>query len=75
VNAEIVSHKKKGDYQSIMLNPGNKGTEYSQADDWGLRHLAPATSSQQLHSNFLFLSNIVYSKGEYMSYSASVGKI
>jgi hypothetical protein len=28
----------------------------------------------KLHSSFLFLSNIVYRKGEHLSYSASVGK-
>jgi hypothetical protein len=46
----------------------------SQAVDWGLR--TPSTSNifTRLKSNFLLLSNIVYSNGEHLSYSASVGK-
>jgi hypothetical protein len=47
----------------------------SQTVDWGLR--TPSTSNifTRLQSGFLFLSNIVYSKGEHLSYSASVGKV
>jgi hypothetical protein len=46
----------------------------SQAVDWGLR--TPSTSNifTRLQSSFLLLRNIVYSKGEHLSYSASVGK-
>jgi hypothetical protein len=36
--------------------------------------VAYAQHQQHLHSSFLFLSNNVYSKGEHLSYSASVGK-
>jgi hypothetical protein len=65
VNTETVSHKKKEDYQRFTLR----------AVDWGLR--TPNTSNifTRLQSSFLFLSNIVYSKGGHLSYSASVGKI
>jgi hypothetical protein len=46
VNTEIVSRKKKGDYQSFTLNPRNEGTEHLQAADWACVRLALATSSQ-----------------------------
>jgi hypothetical protein len=72
---ETISRKKKGDYQSITLYPGNGGTKLHKQSTGGSVRLEPATSSQRLHSSFLFLSNIVYSKGEHLSYSASVGKV
>jgi hypothetical protein len=67
--------KKEKDYQSITLDAGNEGFKYHRQSTRGCVRLAPATSSQQLHGSFLFLRNIVYSKGEHMSYSASVGKV
>jgi hypothetical protein len=39
-----------------------------------MRTLSSSNIFTRLQSNFLFLSNIVYSKGEHLSYSASVGK-
>jgi hypothetical protein len=68
VYTETVSRKKKGDYQRFTLNPGNEGTELNRQSTGGCVRLAPATSSWQL----LFLSNNVYSKGDHLSYSASV---
>jgi hypothetical protein len=70
VNTETVSHKKKKDYQRFTLNPVNEDHKTSQAVDWGLR--TPSTSNifTRLQSSFL-LSNIIYSKGEHLSYSAS----
>jgi hypothetical protein len=46
----------------------------SQVVDWGFR--TPSTSNifTRLQSSILFLSNNVYSKGEHLSYSASVEK-
>jgi hypothetical protein len=70
VYTEIVLRKKKKDHQSLRLNPGNKGSKHHRQSTGGCVRLAPA----HLHSSFLFLSNIVYSKGEHLSYSASVGK-
>jgi hypothetical protein len=69
-----VSHKKKRDYQSITLYPGNGGTELHKQSTGGyirleLHHIFTSSSC-----SFLFLSNIVYSKGEHLSYSTSVGK-
>jgi hypothetical protein len=70
VYTETVSRKKKKDYQRFTLNPGNEG----HAVDWGLH--TPSTSNifTRLQSSLLLLSNIVYSKGEHLSYSASVEK-
>jgi hypothetical protein len=72
VNTETVSRKKKKDYQRFTLNPENEDHKTSQVVDWGLR--TPSTSNifSKLHGSFLLLSNIVYSKGEHLSYSASV---
>jgi hypothetical protein len=72
---QTISHKKKGDYQSITLNPGNEGTKLHKQSTEGCVRLAPATSSTRLQSSFLLLSNNVYSKGEHLSYSASVGRV
>jgi hypothetical protein len=65
--------KEKERLSEITLNPGNEDST-SQAVDWGLH--TPSTSNifTRLHSSILLLSNIVYSKGEHLSYSASVGK-
>jgi hypothetical protein len=46
----------------------------SQAVDWGLRMPSTNNIFTGLQSNFLLLSNIFYSKGEHLSYSASVEK-
>jgi hypothetical protein len=54
----------------ITLNPGNEGSKHHRQSTGGCVRLAPA----QPHNNFLLLSNIVYSKIEHLSYSASVGK-
>jgi hypothetical protein len=74
VNTETVSRKKKRDYQRFTLNPGNEDHKTSQAVDWGLRTPSNSNIFTRLHSSFLLLSNIVYSKGEHLSYSASVEK-
>jgi hypothetical protein len=65
---------KKKDYKRFMLNPGNEDHKTSQAVDWGLH--TPSTSNifTRLQISFLLLSNNVYSKGEHLSYSSSVGK-
>jgi hypothetical protein len=74
VNTETVSRKKKRDYQRFTLNPGNEDHKTSQAVDWGLRTPSNSNIFTRLHSSFLLLSNIVYSKGEHLPYSAGVGK-
>jgi hypothetical protein len=73
VYTKTVSRKKKGGYQSITLNPGNGDHKTSQAVDWGSR--TPSTSNifTRLQISFLLLSN-TYSKGEHLSYSASLGE-
>jgi hypothetical protein len=73
---ETISRKKKGDYQGFTLNPGNKGSKQHRQSTGGcvrleLHNIFMSSSC----SNFLFPSNIVYSKGEHVSYSASVGKV
>jgi hypothetical protein len=45
VNTEIVSRKKKKDYQRFTLNPGNEGTKHHRQSTGGCVRLAPATSS------------------------------
>jgi hypothetical protein len=74
VNTETVSRKKKRDYQRFMLNPGNEDHKTSQAVDWGLRMPRTNNVFTRLQISFLLLSNNVYSKGEHLSYSASVGE-
>jgi hypothetical protein len=74
VNTETVSRKKKKDYQRFTLNPGNEGTKHHRQSTGGCVRLAPATTSQDFRVASFFLSNIVYSKGEHLSYSASVEK-
>jgi hypothetical protein len=74
VNTETVSRKKKKDYQGFTLNPGNEDTKHHRQSTGGyvrleLHHIFTSSSC-----SFLFLSNTVYSKGEHLSYSASVGK-
>jgi hypothetical protein len=65
---------KKEDYQRFTLYPGNEGSKHHRQSTGGLR--TPSTSNifTRLQSSFLFLSNIIYSKGEHLSYSASVEK-
>jgi hypothetical protein len=74
VNTETISRKKKEDYQRFALNPGNEGSKHHRQSTGGCVRLAPATSSQDFKVASFFLSNNVYSKGEHLSYSASVGK-
>jgi hypothetical protein len=67
--------KKEKDHQSITLNSGNEGTKLHKQSTGGCVCLAlHNTFMSSSCSNFLLLSN-VYSKGEHMSYSASVGKV
>jgi hypothetical protein len=70
VYTETVLRMKKKDYQRFTLNPGNEGSKHHKQTTVGCVRLAPA----HLHSSFLFLSNNGYSKGEHLSYSASVEK-
>jgi hypothetical protein len=75
VYTKTVSRKKKNDYQRFTLNPGNEGSKHHRQSTGGcvcLEFQNIFTSSS--YSSFLFLSNIVYSKGEHLSYSASVEK-
>jgi predicted fused transcriptional regulator/phosphomethylpyrimidine kinase len=74
VNTEIVSRKKKEDYQRFMLNPRNEGSKHHKQSTGGCVRLELNNIFSKLRSSFLFLSNIVYSKGEHLSYSTSVGK-
>jgi hypothetical protein len=74
VNTETVSRKKKKDYQRFMLNPGNEGSKHHRQSTGGLRTPSIGNIFTRLQSSILFLSNNVYSKGEHLSYSASVGK-
>jgi hypothetical protein len=67
-------HVRKGRLSEFTLNPGNEGSKLHKQSTRGCVHLAPTTSSQWLQGSFVSLSNIVYSKGELLSYSASVGK-
>jgi hypothetical protein len=74
VNTKIVSRKKKRILSEFMLNPGNEDTILHKQSIGGCVHLEfhnIFTSSSC--NSFFFLSN-VYSKGEHMLYSASVGK-
>jgi hypothetical protein len=73
VNTKIVSCKKKKDYQRFTLYLGNEDLKTSQAVDWGLRTLSTSNIFTRLQSSFFLLSNIIYSKGEHLSYSTSVG--
>jgi hypothetical protein len=75
VNAETISSKEMGVYENIMLNPGNEGSKHHRQSTRGCVRLELSDIFSKLHSSLLFLSNIVYSKGEHMSYSASVGKV
>jgi hypothetical protein len=71
---ETISRKKKGDYQRFTLNPGNEGTKLHKQSTGGYVCLELHHTFTSSSCSFLFLSNIVYSKGEHLSYSASVGK-
>jgi hypothetical protein len=66
--------RKRKIIRDLHLNPGKQRLQTSHAIDWGLR--TPSTSNifTRLQSRILFLSNIFYSKGEHLSYSASVEK-
>jgi hypothetical protein len=71
---ETVSRKKEKDYQRFTLNPGNEGSKHHRQSTGGCVHLALINIFTRLQSSLLLLSNIVYSKGEHLSYSASVEK-
>jgi hypothetical protein len=74
VYTETVSRKKKRDLSEIYALSQKRRLQTSQENDWGLR--TPSTSNifTRLQSSILFLSNNIFSKGEHLSYSASVGK-
>jgi hypothetical protein len=74
VNTETVSRKKKKDYQRFTLNPGNEGSKHHRQSTGVCARLALINIFIGLQSSILFLSNNVYSKGEHLLYSASVGK-
>jgi hypothetical protein len=74
VYTEIVSRKKKKDYQRFTLNPGNEGSKHHRQSTGGCVRLVLINIFTRLQSSILFMSNIVYSKGEHLSYSASVGE-
>jgi predicted fused transcriptional regulator/phosphomethylpyrimidine kinase len=74
VNTETVSRKEKKDYQIFMLNPRNEGSKHHKQTTGGSVRLALISIFTSSSCNCLFLSNIVYSKGEHLSYSASVEK-
>jgi hypothetical protein len=66
--------KEKGRLSEFTLNPGNKDTKLHRQSTGGCVHLELHNIFTRLQSSFLLLSNIIYSKGEHLSYSASVGK-
>jgi hypothetical protein len=66
--------KNEKDYQRFTLNPGNEGSKHHRQSTGGCVRLALVNIFTRLHTSILLLSNIVYSKGEHLSYSASVGK-
>jgi hypothetical protein len=74
VNTETVSRMKKKDYQRFTLNPGNEGTKHHRQSTGGCVRLALHNIFIRLQSSILFLGNNGYSKGEHLSYSASVEK-
>jgi hypothetical protein len=75
VNTETVSRKTKKDYQRFTLYPGNEGSKHHRQSTGGCIRLALHNIFTSSSCSFLLLSNIVYSKGEHLSYSASVGKV
>jgi hypothetical protein len=74
VYTETVSRKKKKDYHRFTLNPGNEGSKHHRQLTGGCARLALINIFIGLQSSILFLSNNVYSKGEHLSFSASVEK-
>jgi hypothetical protein len=74
VNTETVSRMKKKDYQRFTLNPGNEGSKHHRQSTGGCARLALHNIFTSSSCSFLLLSNIVYSKDEHLSYSASVEK-
>jgi hypothetical protein len=54
VYTEIVSRKKKKDYQRFTLYPGNEGTKLHKQSTGGCVHLAPTTSSQDFRVTYSF---------------------
>jgi hypothetical protein len=65
---------KKKDYQRFTLDPRKEGSKHHRQSTGGCVRLALINIFTRLQSSFLLLSNIVYSKGEHLSYSASVEK-
>jgi hypothetical protein len=68
-------YHEKGGLSEIYSLSWKRRHQTSQAIDLGLRTPSTRNIFSKLCSSFLFLSNIVYSKGEHLSYSASVGKV
>jgi hypothetical protein len=67
--------KKEKDCQSFTLYPGNEDTKHHNQSTGGCVRLELHNIFTRLQSSFLLLSNIVYSKGEHLSYLANVGKV
>jgi hypothetical protein len=74
VNTETISRKKKKDYQRFTLNPGNEGSKNHRQTTGGCVRLELHNIFTRLQISFVLLSNNVYSKGEHLSYLASVEK-
>jgi predicted neuraminidase len=68
-------HIKNKDYLRFTLNPENEGSKHHRQSTGGCVRLALINIFTRLQSSLLLLSNIVYSKGEHFSYSASVRKV
>jgi hypothetical protein len=62
------------DDKRFTLNLGNEDTKHHRESTGGCVRLALHNIFSKVQSSFLFLSNIVYSKGEHLSYSTSVRK-
>jgi hypothetical protein len=68
-------HVRKRKIIKIYLNPGNEGSKHHRQSTGGCVRLELSNIFSKLHGSFLLLSNIVHSKDEHLSYSASVEKI
>jgi hypothetical protein len=67
--------RKRKIIRVLRLNPGNEGSKHHRQSTGGCVRLELSNIFSKLHGSFLLLGNIVYSKGEHLSYSASVGKV
>jgi hypothetical protein len=65
---------KKENYQRFTLYLGNEGSKLHRQSTGGCVRLAFINIFTRLQSSLLLLSNIVYSKGEHLSYSTTVEK-